>query len=215
MAKSNYEIMRDRMRLEFIKYDQGEMVRKFALRQDEKYLYIDFVGRPYRIDRASGVVEWSEDGFATCTEGDYNESMTIYDVLCCSKPDCTLSGRFAPASMLKGTVQSSGLGGKFFQSTADALQGRVPELKRACARLGEPAKLGGDAAFVLYPFSFLPITLQYWEADEEFPANLKIMFDENIMAFMHYETTYFMVGHILKRILEMMESSGKTEEKLC
>lgn len=205
MPKSNYDIMRDRMRSEFIKYDQDNMIRKFSLRYDENYLYIPFVLRLYRIGRTSGIVEWSEDDFATAAEADYNESMTIYDVLCYSKPDCHLAGSFCPANMLRGTVKSSSVGSNMFQKSAERFQGRVEQLKQACAQLGTPARMNGDAAFILYPFSFLPITLQYWEADEEFPANLKFMFDENVQDYMHFETTFFMVGHILRRIEELMQ----------
>ena len=37
MAASNYEIMRNRMRGEFIKYDQEKIIRKFPLKSDEDY----------------------------------------------------------------------------------------------------------------------------------------------------------------------------------
>lgn len=84
MTVSNYEIMRNRMRGEFVKYDQEKMIEKFKLDFDEAYLYLSFVCRDYRINRKNGIVEWSEDGFQSVTEGDYNESMTIYDVLCYS-----------------------------------------------------------------------------------------------------------------------------------
>ena len=98
MKRNNYEQMRDQMRGQFLNYDQQEMIRKFALKYDENHLYIRFFGRDYRISRADGLVEGTADGFATCYEADYNESMTIYDVLCCSKPDCRLSGEFCPSS---------------------------------------------------------------------------------------------------------------------
>ena len=205
MAQSNYEFMRNQMRGEFIKYNQQKMIEKFHLTYDESYLYIDFVGRPNRVGRCSGVVEWSEDGFVTAHEADYNASMTIYDVLCWSRENCALSGKYCSANMLKGTVKSSAVGANFFQKDADFFQGRLEEMKRACSRLGQPVKMNGDAAFVLYPFSFLPITLQYWEADDEFPANLKFMFDENILSYMHFETTFFMVSHLLGRIRQLME----------
>ena len=149
-------------------------------------------------------MEWSEDGFATTVEADYNESMTIYDVLCYSKEDCRLSGNFCPVNMLKGIAQFSGSGGSLFQKAADEFSGKLRELEKACSVLGKPANMSGDVAAVLYPFSFLPVTIQYWEADEEFPANLKFMFDENILDYMHYETIYFMMGHMIARIKELM-----------
>ncbi len=53
---SNYEIMRDRMEMEFIKYDQAKMIQKFSLQHDADFLYIRFAGREYRIGRKSGRV---------------------------------------------------------------------------------------------------------------------------------------------------------------
>lgn len=206
MALSNYEVMRNQMRDEFLKYNQEKMMNKFSLKNDENYIYIEFVLRNYRIHRRNGLAEWSDDNFTSTIEADYNESMTIYDVLCYSKDHCQLSGKFCPVNMLKGTVQSSGPGSSMFQKSADEFSGRLNELKYACSILGKPAKISGDVAAVLYPFSFLPVTIQYWDADEEFPANLKFMFDENIMDFMHYETLFFMMGHIISRIKEIMRS---------
>ena len=37
LRPSNYDIMRDRMELEFAKYDQMEMIRKFSLRHDKDF----------------------------------------------------------------------------------------------------------------------------------------------------------------------------------
>ena len=193
------------MRGEFVKYDQEKMVKKFSLRNDEDYIYIEFMLREYRIHRKTGVVEWSEDDFSTSTEADYNESMTIYDILCYSKDDCSLSGNYCPVNMLKGTVKSSSVGSDLFQKSADAFNGKLEKLEAVCGIFGEKVDLSGDVAAKLYPFTFLPVIIQYWEADEEFPANLKFMFDENILDYMHFETIFFMMGHIVKRIQEMME----------
>ena len=62
---SNYETMKDRMSSHFLEYDQEKMIRKFALEHDEKYLYIFFVGRKYRINRITGGITWSVDEFQT------------------------------------------------------------------------------------------------------------------------------------------------------
>ena len=63
MKVSNYEITRNRMRDEFIKYDQEKMIQKFSLKMTDSICTWILWGRPYRINRKNGVVEWSEDGF--------------------------------------------------------------------------------------------------------------------------------------------------------
>lgn len=204
---SNYEIMRNQMRGEFIKYDQERMIKKFSLRNDDSYIYIEFMRREYRIERKTGVVEWSEDNFSTSTEADYNEAMTIYDVLCYSKDGCSLSGKYCPVNRLRGTVQSSGVESNMFQKAADEFNGKLRELETVCNIFGEKSEFTGDMVAKLYPFTFLPVIIQYWEADEEFSANLKFMFDENILDYMHFETIFFMMSHIIKRIQEMMRIS--------
>lgn len=211
MALSNYEIMRNQMRSEFIKYDQTKMIQKYSLKNDPEYLYLDFVLRHYRINRKNGMAEWSEDCFVNCMEADYNESMTIYDVLCYAKNTSGLSGKYCSLNMLKGTVKSSAPGSNMFQTAADYFNGKVKELGAVCELLGEKADIKGDVAAKLYPFSFLPVIIQYWEADDEFPANLKFMFDENILDYMHYETIFFMTGHLISRIQDMIRACYGTE----
>ena len=40
MTISNYEIMRNRMRDEFLKYDQDKILKKYDLKYDDDYIYI-------------------------------------------------------------------------------------------------------------------------------------------------------------------------------
>lgn len=206
MMLSNYEITKNKMRQKFTEYDQEKMIKKFSLKYDSDYLYITMMCRLYRIGRKTGMVEWSDDGFITAYEADFDESMTIYDILCYSKDDCCLSGNYCSVNMLKGTVKTSGagVGENCYQKYADELCGKSDKLLSVCNAFGEKVKMSGDVAVKIYPFSFLPVIIQYWEADDEFPANLKFMFDENILQYMHYETTYYLVNHIIKRIFEAM-----------
>lgn len=204
---TNYEFMRDSMQLEFLKYDQQRMIEKFQMDYDGLYLYLCFVGRNYRVSRSSGKVEWSEDDFLNLVDANYNEAMSIFDILCYSKEGCHLSGRFSNINQLKGVVQSSNLGNKMFQESAEYFDGKTGLLSMACERLGGKKEKVGDVSYCLYPFQFLPMMLQFWNSDEEFPAGLKIMWDENIMDFVHYETTYFIVSHVLSRLRELMEQT--------
>lgn len=57
-------------------------------------------------------------------------------------------------------------------------------------------------------FDFFPVTLQFWDADDEFDAVLKIMWDRRTLDFMRYETTWYAAGHLLGRIRELMDGAG-------
>ena len=43
-----------------------QSTKKFSLRNDEGYIYIEFMLREYRFDRKTGVVEWSENNLSKC-----------------------------------------------------------------------------------------------------------------------------------------------------
>ena len=198
---SNYEKMKQSMSKVFLQYPQEKMIEKFSLESDRDYLYLWFFGRKYRISRSTGIVQWSEDLFQTAQEADYNEAMTIYDVLCNAKDTCHLSHEFVNINTFT-TVKTGtlNLGSGFFQNTADFFNGKTKELEKACQRLSGQKLKGGDVAYQLDMFPFLPVTIRFWEADEEFPASLQILADKNTPDYMHYETLMFALSHLFERL---------------
>ena len=202
-VQSNYDVMRDLMEEKFLKYNQLEMIRKFSLIHDEQYLYLRFVGKMYRVSRLTGRVESCVLGSAACEHADYNVSMTIFDVLCCSRPDCHLAGKFVTVNNLKNIMSSAKTGSGLFTGQARFFANRGTQLRKACEKLGGISQAVGDVSYELLLFDFLPVTLQFWDADDEFEAELKILWDENILDYMHYETTYFAASHLLKRLREL------------
>ena len=196
---SNYEKMKNEMAGAFLRYDQEQMIRRFSLKSDAAYLYLTFVGREYRIDRRSGAVQ--QVCAAGAREADYNEAMTIYDVLCYAKAGCHPAGTFVNINNLS-SIRTGSLSGNesFFQKTGDFFQGKTALFSSACKALGGTEEKGGDAAFHLEMFPFLPMILRFWDADDEFPASLQILVDRNILSYMHYETMMFAISHIMERL---------------
>lgn len=202
---SNYDIMRDRMELEFAKYDQMEMIRKFSLRYDKDFLYLRFVGRDYRINRTNGRIEWYSDAEKNFIHAGYNESMTIFDVLARSKPGCRLTGRFVSTGDLPGTTKSASAAGNLFSSQSGFFAGRCEALLEACRKLGGIPGTVGDVSSIIPVFDFLPVMLQFWDADEEFGAVLKFMWDYNTTDFMHFETMAFATMHLIGQLKGLVE----------
>ena len=207
---SNYEKAKISMARVFLQYDQAAMIHKYSLEYDSDWLYITFVNRIYRINRKTGNVQWSDHNFETVYESDYNETMTIYDVLCYSKDGCHLANEFVNINSLS-TIRTGNLSQNsgFFQSTADFFHGKPLELHNACIALSGKELDKGDVAFEMKLFSFLPIIIRFWEADDEFPASLQILADRNILDYMHYETLMFALTHLFSRLNEEMRNEKR------
>lgn len=205
---SNYEIMKRKMQKEFLKYDQEKMIRKFRLKYDSDYLFINFLGRKYRIHRKDGKIRWSDDDFLTSEEAEYNEAMTIYDVLCYSKDDCSTTGEVVNMKSLSAIQGGSvALGNGLFDETEKLFDHNDAALAQACERLHGVKVRKGDVSYRIPMFEFLPVIFQFWNSDEEFPASLQLFVDKNILDYMHYETVWFAMSHLLKRIKEELQHS--------
>ncbi len=202
MSMSNYRRMLLDMRERFLGYDQQAMIEKFSLAADASYLYICLLSRNHRIHRATGLVEYEENG--SFQEADVNAAATIYDVLCCSKPNCTLSGQFAPVNSVAKNYHTKNLGGSVFDGCPDIFAAHPDRLEKALVALGGIKEGKGDIAYRVNTFPFLPIRVQFWASDDEFPASLQLLWDLNTLDFIHYETTYYLAGHLLYRLRELM-----------
>lgn len=200
---SNYDLTRDRMEQEFVRYDQERMIRQFQLEHTEEHLFLSFIGETYRVGRKTGRVERCLPGSAGYAHAGFNESMTIFDVLCCAKPDCRLSGEYATVTNLPGIANIAAPGTGMYADAARVFAHRPDALRQACRRLhGIEQEKAGDLSYQIPLFDFLPVILQFWDADDEFDAVLKIMWDRNALDFMRFETTFYAMSHLMKRLTE-------------
>lgn len=207
---SNYEQMKERMSGAFLKCDQKDMIRRLSLDYDQTYLYICFLGREYRINRLTGSVSWSKDSFITEESANYNEVMTIYDVLTYSEKRRALAHEWINIESLS-PIQNGSMkkGSSLFWNFEQYFDGKTRSLANACEMLGGRRIGKGDAAYELDMFAFLPIALRFWESDEEFPASLQILADKNILAYMHYETLMFAVTHMLNLLKGRIQADSR------
>jgi len=59
-------------------------------------------------------------------------------------------------------------------------------------------------AYEIPMFDFLFCRLQFWNSDEEFGPSLQIFLDKNILDYMHYETVWFAVGHLIRSLEKLL-----------
>ena len=201
--KDNYAIHAQQAKARFLTYDQQKLIEKFFLRADDQYLYVEMLRTPYRIRRTDGFLE-KRAGEQWQDGNSYEEVMTLLDLLCDSREDRHLSGRFRD-------MQSFGLmfHRNLLENTKDPwaqrLQAEPEKFRKACLALGGIELPQGDIAYAIELFDGLRILLQFWFGDEEFPPNLRWLWDENALMYLKYETMYFARGMLLHRLKEEME----------
>lgn len=199
---SNYDLARDQAQTLFLTYDIAPMVSKYGFAQDASFTYLSFLGAEYRINKQTGCVERLENQSAV--QAGFNESMTIYDILCYARPDAALSGEFCSVMLLEGVAKSANPGGHMFQKYAQLFSGQQEKLRKACQALGGIPYSVGEVAYQFPLFDFLPVILQFWDADDEFDAQLVLKWDKNTLHYMHFETTFYAAGHLLQRIADLL-----------
>ena len=200
--KDNYAIQAMQAKQRFLDDGHQELAEKVGMQTDETHLYILMLDQRYRIRRKDGFME-RQAGERWQDANSYEEVMTLLDLICDSKKDRHLSGRWK-------NMQSFGL--MFHQNLleekdpwAEKFQAEPEKFRRACLKLGGIALPQGDIAYAIELFDGLRIGLQLWFGDEEFPPNLRYLWDENALMYLKYETMYFARAILLRRIREEME----------
>ena len=200
--RDNYAITAARVRQLFAEYDQQALARKVGAKLDGEYFYVDFLSERYRIHRLTGDISRFH-GDAWVEANSFGEVLTLMDLICDSREDRHPTGNWR-------NMRDFGHG--FHQQLleqrdpwAERFQEQLEMFAKACEALGGEKYPLGDVAYALPVFGDLRVLIQLWFGDEEFPAQLRYLWDENALMYLKYETMFYAVPLVLKRIQEQME----------
>ena len=205
---SNYDQMLALGQKLFLEWDQGEMIRRYHLESDENYLYLRFLGQRHCIDRKTAAVENLDEG----KSADCSASLSIFDYLCRDNILPGMSGRWRAVNALKHTGQSNPSASGFHQRHADRMQAHIPALKEALESLALAPFAQGDAACVFEVFPGFYAVFQFWEGDEEFPPSVRFLWDDNALAYLRFETLFYVMGEFLELLWAKI---AEIERKSC
>ena len=189
----NYQIQMQNAQKFFLRYDQEKLIRKFGLKNDADYLYMTMYGTPYRLCRKSGNLEKYQEAWVDANT--FGEVMTLLDILCDSKDDRYLTGKWMSTQMF-GKYFHSGLLEPEYDALADAFDKSPGSLCKACKALGGHPIVGGDEAYGVEVMDGLEIGIFFWYSDDEFPAQLRFFWDENAPMYIKYETMHYTLGYL-------------------
>lgn len=200
--RDNYKIQASQAKQHFLTYDQDRLIKKLKANADERYIYVQFLRDPYRLNRNTGDVERYLDG--KWVDGNsFGEVMTLLDLICDSREDRWLTGRW----------RSMGdMGMQFHQNLLEEKRDKMADLvdkdpdcfRRACGAMGGRSIPGADISYAIELFDGLEICIQFWFGDDEFYPRLRYLWDENALQYLRYETMYYAVGLLQQRLREKM-----------
>ena len=193
--RNNYAVMLESARKLFLECDMERGCRRVGQTLTETEIPVRILGEIYTLRRADARL-FAPDG----TEADFETAMSVYDLLGRSSAAPQLSGQYVPTMELHGIMGSNSVHEDLGSERARPFAGKAGALDAACRRLGGVRAGKGDVSYTLPVFDCFPVQLRFWEADEEFPAQLQFFFDRRALDFLHYETLWY-VSHFLTRRL--------------
>lgn len=196
----HYELTCEQWRDRFLKMDIPALAKRFGLNYDGEDLFILYYGEEYRISCKTGMIFLERDPDRRLA---FNTVLSIYNLFYYSKPEAKVAGEFVPFRQVKRAAPFD----PAFQRTilkplAQVFSGKMKELRKACEALhGIPVRQG-DVGYVIYAFDCMPLTVLFWDGDEEFQAQANILFDRDITEFLHEETVVCIASDLLRRLTE-------------
>ena len=176
---SNYDRMEQQARELFLKQDQEAIIRRWDLRSDGEYIYCSLFSDLVKLDRKTAVL--SPDGEGYPMGRTVNESMILFDLFTRSEQRPQATGEWTGVSGLGGLIGSGHDRTLSHEKEAALFAGETERLKMACERLGGVPWGRADAGFIIPVFADFSVLFQFWDADEEFPAQIKFHFDGNAL----------------------------------
>ena len=189
----NYAIQVANAQKYFLNYDQEKLIEKFSLHADDDYLFVILFRMLYRINRHTGEFEMYRGSWHPCNT--FGVVMTVLDILCDSKDDRWLTGRWVSTQQV----------GKFFHTAlleleedplAESFDKAPGSFAKACKALGGHPIVGGDEAYAVEVMDGLEIGIFFWYGDDEFPSQLRFFWDENAPMYLKYETMHYTLGYL-------------------
>lgn len=201
--KDNYAIQAQQAKQRFLTYDQEALSRKLGLETDEEYLYTALFSHRYRIHRVDGSFSrLSPEGWVDANS--FSEVMTLLDLICDSRDDRRLSGQWKNMRDF-GSLFYSNKAAPTRDPDADHFAADPEGFAAACRAFGGVPLPQGDVGYSIPVFEGLPIGLQLWLGDEDFPAQLKLMWDANALQYLRFETMHYAVGLLMQLLKEEMK----------
>lgn len=199
----NEEAMAEKAKQEFLEFDHEKLIRKFSLKHDSENIYINFLTVTYAINRTTAAVT----NRATGEPALHDIMMAIFDMLMHFKDQDelpALSGTWVTLSTIGGIIGAAHVARLHTNEILAPFVDKVPEFCAVCEKLDGKKQPKGDVSYILPLFDFFPVWVQFYDADDEFPATLQFMYDSTAKNFVFFETLFYCTSYMEKLFADLL-----------
>ncbi|MFI3313580.1 MAG: DUF3786 domain-containing protein [Eubacteriales bacterium] len=212
--ESNYDRVCHQWQAKFLTWNHAQQMENLSFSTfDDQFVHLVYLTKAYAIDRKTGVI--TEEN-SPKNPVPFSVQMALYHIQYYAKPNPKTCGQWVPFR----DVPRAGPFNDAFQKTivapcAQFFAGRPEFLRQTAQNLDFPLLDHGDVSFLVKLFPNLYLKFIFWDGDEEFPAQLNILFDKNIIDFTHEETVVMMAGDACDLLCGRLnpENYGNYEQK--
>ena len=200
---SNYDKMADEAKALFMRRDQEKMIALWDLEHTDDVIVVPWLNQIRYLQRSTGDIYCGRpDDTATAVwdekKASYCEYMVIYDLLTYAKERPQAKGSFATVASLGGIIGAGHDVNLKPDAAAQFFSEHLAQLKATCETLGgeNVSSSKADECWDFTVFMDFKIRFEFWDKDEDFPASVKFLLDENSLAYMHYETLWYVMMYL-------------------
>jgi hypothetical protein len=206
LLTSGYEEIYESLVPRLAERDYSEVAARLGLTlKPDGALSVNFLGREYKIS-SSGVNP--VDGKPVNIN---NRSVVAYYALSRGLGEPALS--YVPLSYFAGTVRSFSTNLNWMNDPlGKTFNGDYERFSETMCRLGgisDGKRDSGGCSWFLEVLPKIPVRITYYDADDEFPCEVQIMFDKNASRFLDFECLAFLEGCLVRAMI-MTARTGDT-----
>lgn len=207
MKNSNYELQRDAWAQKILTLDIDLLCRKLPeLQREEECLLLWHFGRKIALNLCDGTLSSVSDGKPLSL----NLCFNIYTLLWYVKEHAMQSGNWVSFADLKNaSPYAPAFQRTVLKSLAATFSGNEEALENA-VKILRGSRINQNSYF-LPAFACIPMRLQFWDGDEEFPAQANLLFDKNATDFIHVESIVTIASEALSQLADAAALQIKDE----
>ena len=198
--KDNYRLALEGMFERFRACRIPELSRATGAEEKDGKIFLDYYKRRLMVDPEAMSLTWCDDESEVST----GDALLIMAYLIGANPLAKETGILCSFREIKAAAVFEGA---FLRSIAPykkMFRDREDFLECALRAGGEELPMG-DAAVRMLPFLHIPIVCVYYEGDDEFPADITVLYDKSITDFTHEENVPTLGTRTLSEIAKYIQ----------